>query len=78
MGGQTTNVTVLSIEDGIFEVMATSGDLYLGGDDLNLKLIDHCCDLFYQKNKLTIAKDSRSYRRLNNACERVKRTLSAA
>merc|ERR1739848_270536 len=79
LGGGTFDVSVLSIEDGIFEVKSTAGDTHLGGEDFDNRLVNHFVQEFKRKNKgQDISSNKRSLRRLRTACERAKRTLSAA
>jgi heat shock protein 1/8 len=76
-GGGTHDVSVLTIDDGVFEVKATGGDCFLGGEDLDQRLIEHCCADFKKKYKLDVATNPRALRRLKTACESAKRTLSS-
>merc|ERR1712137_1179924 len=76
LGGGTFDVSVLSIEDGIFEVKSTAGDTHLGGEDLDNRLVNHFIQEFKRKHKKDISNNKRSIRRLRTACERAKRTLS--
>lgn len=78
LGGGTFDVSILAIEDGIFEVKATAGDTHLGGEDFDNLLVKHCKDLFKAKHKKDITPNKRSVRRLITACERAKRTLSGS
>lgn len=75
-GGGTFDVSLLSIEDGVFEVKATGGDTHLGGEDFDTRLVQHFITEFKRKNKVDISDNKRSLRRLRSACERAKRTLS--
>jgi len=77
LGGGTFDVSLLCIEDGIFEVKATSGNTHLGGEDFDNLLVKHFIQEFKQKHKLDISENKRSIRRLRTACERAKRTLSS-
>ena len=77
-GGGTHDVTLLSIEDGIFEVKATAGDSHLGGEDFDNHLLNHFKQEFKRKYKKDISDNPRSIRRLRTACERAKRTLSSS
>jgi len=77
-GGGTHDVSILNIDDGIFEVKATGGDTRLGGEDIDNILVDHFVTEFNRKNKVDIKDNARSLRRLKNACELAKRTLSAS
>merc|ERR1711953_639706 len=76
LGGGTFDVSVLYIEDGIFEVKSTAGDTHLGGEDFDNRLVNHFIQEFKRKNKKDISNNKRSIRRLRTACERAKRTLS--
>jgi len=70
-------VSLLTIEDGIFEVKATAGDTHLGGEDFDNKLVEFCCTDFYKKNQVDIRKNPRAMRRLRTQCEKAKRILSS-
>ncbi|NBY40353.1 MAG: molecular chaperone DnaK, partial [Flavobacteriia bacterium] len=74
----THDVTLLSIDDGVFEVKATAGDGHLGGEDFDQRLVDYCCIEYQKKYKEDISKNMKARRRLQNACERAKRSLSTA
>merc|ERR1711912_126621 len=78
LGGGTFDVSVLSIEDGIFEVKSTAGDSHLGGEDFDNRLVNHFIQEFKRKYKQDITKNKRAVRRLRTACERAKRTLSSS
>ncbi|KAG1129222.1 hypothetical protein G6F42_005270 [Rhizopus arrhizus] len=78
LGGGTFDVSLLTIEDGIFEVKATAGDTHLGGEDFDNRLVDHFIQEFKRKFKKDISSNARAVRRLRTACERAKRTLSSA
>jgi len=78
LGGGTFDVSLLSIEDGIFEVKATNGHTHLGGEDFDNNLVIFCQNEFKKQTKLDIADDMRALRRLRTQCEKAKRTLSAA
>lgn len=77
-GGGTHDVSILSIDDGVFEVIATSGDSHLGGEDFDNRLVHHFSQEFKRKHKLDITSDDRAMRRLRTACERAKRILSSS
>jgi len=77
MGGGTFDVSLLNVDGGIFEVMATSGDTHLGGEDFDNILVKHFSSEFKRKHKLDISDNKRALRRLRNACEKAKRTLSS-
>lgn len=76
LGGGTFDVSLLTIDDGIFEVRSTAGDTHLGGEDFDNRLVDHCVQEFKRKNKKDPSSNARAMRRLRTACERAKRTLS--
>tara|TARA_Y100000817_G_scaffold309123_1_gene297807 strand:- start:1092 stop:3029 length:1938 start_codon:yes stop_codon:yes gene_type:complete len=77
LGGGTFDVSLLNIDDGIFEVKATAGDTHLGGEDFDNLLVDHFVQEFKRKEKHDISDNKRSLRRLRTACEKAKRTLSS-
>jgi L1 cell adhesion molecule like protein len=77
-GGGTHDITILSIDDGVFEVKSTAGDGHLGGEDFDQRMVEYCCQEFQKKNKVDISTNSKARRRLQNACERAKRTLSTS
>jgi len=77
MGGGTFDVSILSIDGGIFEVKATAGDTHLGGEDFDNLLLNHFATEFKRKYKLDLLESKKSVRRLKTACERAKRTLSS-
>merc|ERR1712018_840284 len=76
--GGTFDVSILSIEDGIFEVKSTAGDTHLGGEDFDNRIVDHFVKEFQRKHKKDMTGNKRALRRLRTACERAKRTLSAS
>lgn len=78
LGGGTFDVSLLTIEEGIFEVKATAGDTHLGGEDFDNRLVNHFVQEFKRKNKKDLSTNPRALRRLRTACERAKRTLSSA
>jgi heat shock protein 1/8 len=78
LGGGTFDVSLLTIEEGIFEVKATAGDTHLGGEDFDNRLVNHFTQEFKRKNKKDLSTNARALRRLRTACERAKRTLSSA
>ncbi|XP_050387435.1 heat shock 70 kDa protein 4-like [Argentina anserina] len=75
-GGGTLDVSLLTIGDGIFEVMATAGDTHLGGEDIDDRMVRYCVEKFKKKHGEDITGNSRTLRRLRNACEKAKRRLS--
>ena len=78
LGGGTFDVSLVTIDDGVFEVKATHGDCHLGGEDFDNRLVTHFTQEFKRKHKKDISSNPRSVRRLKTACERAKRTLSSA
>ena len=74
----TFDVSVLTIEESIFEVKATAGDTHLGGEDFDTMLVEYFMDEFKKKNKKDILDNKRAVRRLRTACESAKRTLSSS
>ena len=78
LGGGTFDVSLLTIEEGIFEVKATAGDTHLGGEDFDSRLVNFFVSEFKRKFKKDVTTNARSLRRLRTACERAKRTLSSA
>ena len=78
LGGGTFDVSVLSMDDGIFEVKATAGDTHLGGEDFDSRMVQHFITEFKRKHKKDISGNARSMRRLRTACEKAKRTLSSS
>ncbi len=78
LGGGTFDTSILTIEDGIFEVLSTAGDTHLGGEDFDNKIVDYFCQEIKRKLKKDVKTNPRSLRRLRTACERAKRTLSSS
>jgi len=78
LGGGTFDVSLLSIDEGIFEVKSTAGDTHLGGEDFDNRLVKFFSDEFKRKQKKDISGNARALRRLRTACERAKRTLSSS
>jgi L1 cell adhesion molecule like protein len=76
LGGGTADVSVLSIEDGIFEVKSTSGITHLGGEDFDNRMVNHFIQEFKRKYRKDITMDKRASRRLKMACQKAKHTLS--
>jgi len=77
LGGGTFDVSLLTIEEGIFEVKATAGDTHLGGEDFDNRTVNHFVQEFKRKHKKDITGNPRALRRLRTSCERAKRTLSS-
>jgi len=78
LGGGTFDVSLLSIEEGIFEVKATNGHTHLGGEDFDNVLVDYCMTQFKKQTGQDISKNARAMRRLRTQCEKTKRILSSA
>nr|P87047.1 RecName: Full=Heat shock 70 kDa protein 1 [Paracoccidioides lutzii Pb01]AAB53051.1 heat shock protein 70 [Paracoccidioides brasiliensis] len=78
LGGGTFDVSLLTIEEGIFEVKSTAGDTHFGGEDFDNRLVNHFVNEFKRKHKKDLSSNARALRRLRTACERAKRTLSSA
>jgi L1 cell adhesion molecule like protein len=78
LGGGTFDVSVLTIDDGIFEVLATAGNTHLGGEDFDNRMVDFFVLEIKRKLKMDITSNPRALRRLRTACERAKRTLSTS
>jgi len=77
-GGSTHDVSILEIADGVFEVKATDGDVYLGGDDVDTILINHLADTFKSDNNIDLRKDPMAHQRLKEAAEKAKIELSSS
>lgn len=78
LGGGTFDVTLLTMDDGVFEVKATAGDTRLGGEDFDNRLVNHFATEFKRKFKTDMTSNPRAVRKLKSACERLKRTLSSS
>merc|ERR1711983_355092 len=78
LGGGTFDVSLLTIEEGIFEVKATAGDTHLGGEDFDNRMVDYFLQEFKRRHRKDMTQNQRSLRRLRTACERAKRTLSSS
>ena len=78
LGGGTFDVSVLNIDDGIFEVKATAGDTHLGGEDFDTRMVTHFISEFKRKHKQDISSNKRALKRLRSSCEKAKRTLSSS
>ena len=75
-GGGTFDISLLEIGDDTFEVLATAGDTYLGGDDIDMRLMDHFADLFLQQTDVNIRKDVNALQRLRDVAEETKKAFS--
>ena len=78
LGGGTFDVSLLSIEDGVFEVLATAGDTHLGGEDFDNRVVDYLARLYKAKTGTDVTHDLRAMGKLRRATEQAKRTLSSA
>ena len=78
LGGGTFDVSILTIEEGIFEVKSTAGDTHLGGEDFDNRMVNHFVQEFKRKYKKDMSANKKAIRRLRTACERAKRTLSSS
>lgn len=78
LGGGTFDVSLMSIDEGIFEVKATAGDTHLGGEDFDNRLVQHFVQEFKRKHRMDITGNARAQRRLRTQCERAKRALSSS
>merc|ERR1712166_942026 len=77
LGGGTFDVSLLTIDGGVFEVVATAGDTHLGGEDFDQRVTEHFCKVFKKKNNVDIKKDPRALQKLKMEVEKAKRDLSA-
>ncbi|GLT77987.1 hypothetical protein SLA2020_495390 [Shorea laevis] len=77
LGGGTTDVSLLTIDDGTFEVKAVAGDTHLGGEDFDNRMLKYFVEIFKRKHKEDISGNVKALRRLRTACERAKRILSS-
>jgi L1 cell adhesion molecule like protein len=77
-GGGTHDLSILTIDDGVFEVIATAGDTHLGGEDFDNTLVEFCAAEFQKKTHVDIRDNARAMRRLRTVCERAKRALSTS
>ena len=78
LGGGTFDVSLLSLEDGLFEVRATNGNTHLGGEDFDNRLVEYCAGEFRRKTGIDIKKNAKALRRVRASAEKAKRALSAA
>uniref|UniRef100_A0A6C0DRZ9 Chaperone n=1 Tax=viral metagenome TaxID=1070528 RepID=A0A6C0DRZ9_9ZZZZ len=78
LGGGTFDVSLLTIDEGVFEVKATAGDTHLGGEDFDSLLVDWAVEEFRRKSKIDIKTNHRALRRIRNSAERAKRVLSTS
>ena len=78
LGGGTFDVSILEVGDGVFEVLSTSGDTHLGGDDFDKKIVDHLAEEFQRNEGIDLRKDKQALQRLTEAAEKAKIELSSA
>lgn len=78
LGGGTSDVSILTIQDGVFEVEATAGDTHLGCEDIDNNMVNYCVEQFKRIHNLDVSKNPKAVRRIRNACEQAKRRLSFA
>ena len=78
LGGGTFDVSLLTLEDGLFEVKATNGNTHLGGEDFDNRLVEYCAGEFRRKTGVDIKSNPKALRRVRASCEKAKRALSAA
>ena len=78
LGGGTFDVSLLALEEGLFEVKATNGNTHLGGEDFDNRLVEYCAGEFRRKTSIDIKNNAKALRRVRAACEKAKRALSAA
>ena len=78
LGGGTFDVSILEMSDGVFEVKSTSGNTFLGGEDFDQRLIDHCLEQFQNETNVDLREDSMALQRLKEAAEKAKHELSSA
>ena len=78
LGGGSFSVSILSLEDGLFEVLALNGNTHLGGEDFDNRLIEYCAEEFIKKTSLNIKKNAKALGRVRESCEKAKRELSYA
>ena len=78
LGGGTFDVSLLTLEDGLFEVKATNGNTHLGGEDFDNRLVEYCASEFRRKTSIDIKTNAKALRRVRASCEKAKRALSAA
>ncbi|WP_019960421.1 molecular chaperone DnaK [Woodsholea maritima] len=78
LGGGTFDVSILEIGDGVFEVKATNGDTFLGGEDFDMRIVDYLADEFKKENSIDLRKDKLALQRLKEEAEKAKKELSSA
>ena len=78
LGGGTFDVTILEIDDGLFEVKSTNGDTYLGGEDFDMRIVDYLASEFKKETGVDLKKDKMALQRLKEAAEKAKIELSSS
>ena len=78
LGGGTFDVTILEIDDGLFEVKSTNGDTFLGGEDFDMRIVNYLADQFKKENGVDLTKDKMALQRLKEAAEKAKIELSSS
>ena len=78
LGGGTFDVTILEIDDGLFEVTSTNGDTFLGGEDFDMRIVQYLVDEFKKENQVDLSKDKMALQRLKEAAEKAKIELSSS
>jgi len=78
LGGGTFDVTILEIDDGLFEVKSTNGDTFLGGEDFDMRIVNYLADEFRKENQVDLTKDKMALQRLKEAAEKAKIELSSS
>lgn len=76
LGGGTFDVSVLTIDEGVFEVIATAGDTHLGGEDFDQRVMNHFMKIFKRRNKKDMSRDKKAQQKLKREVEKAKRALS--
>jgi molecular chaperone DnaK len=78
LGGGTFDITILEIDDGLFEVKSTNGDTFLGGEDFDMRIVNYLADEFKKENGVDLTKDKMALQRLKEAAEKAKIELSSS
>merc|ERR1719192_1460724 len=78
LGGGTFDVSLLTIDNGVFEVVATNGDTHLGGEDFDQRVMQHFIKIFQKKHGKDMSKDKKAIQKLRSGVEKLKRALSSA
>jgi molecular chaperone DnaK (HSP70) len=78
LGGGTFDITILEIDDGLFEVKSTNGDTFLGGEDFDMRIVNYLADEFKKEHGVDLTKDKMALQRLKEAAEKAKIELSSA